>query len=603
MEVLRARTRTKDRLPLLFRGMGQVAKHNHNTLLYKGMKKILEIINQRAKTVLLAALPIGGVVSGLLLSSCSDWDDHYVSTSDGSHVTLWEQMQQHAELSDFCQVLQQVKVFRMHRKTSVSYADLLNSGQSFTVVAPVNGTFNSDSLIRLSQTAQGDSVVEKFFVLNHISRSATSVKENEQRLQLLNSKHVTISAGDKVLANGGFAGAIEGISLRQANIHTKNGVLHIIEHPLPYEYSLYEALCDQPDMQSIGAFLRLYDEDWFDADASVSSGIVEGVPVYVDSVVIERNRLLQQIGLINVEDSTYWMVAPTEQGWRRAYDAASQYFVYDASVLRRDSIQQYWINRSLLEDAVFNLTDQKSTFDSLVSVPYLSWRRSWVTGKPVYHVFQHPFAPDGILYGAQSISCSNGMLYKVSEWPFDPMKTYFKELWSEGESTWLITAEKDCTYNGRRQVADSISENSYLQILPRTNTSNWSLTFRINNTLSGMYDICAVLLPKSVSNQNNPDDRPCKFKAAINYVDLDGKSQSFNCDNVQFLSDPERVDTIVLAEAFQFPACNYDQQDIKVSVTLTCSILARETSRYAREMYLDCIYLRPRKSASQNNNE
>ena len=58
---------------------------------------------------------------------------------------------------------------------------------------------------------------------------------------------------------------------------------------------------------------------------------------------------------------------------------------------------------------------------------------------------------------------------------------------------------------------------------------------------------------------------------------------------------PLRVDTVVLAEAFQFPACNYDQNDIKVTVKLQCSILARETSRYAREMYLDCIYLRPRK--------
>lgn len=535
------------------------------------------------RLVVYSLLPLVG--GGWVGVSCSDWDDHYVPSSDGSTTTLWQQMQQHAELSDFCQVLQQTKVFRMHRKTSVSYADLLNSGQAFTVVAPVNGTFNRDSLIQLTQTAKGDSVVEKFFVLNHISRSSSSVKEFDQRLQLLNSKHVTVSAG-----------AIEGIPFRQANIHTKNGVLHITERPLPYEYNLYEALCDQPDMQSIGAFLRLYDEDWFDADASVSSGIVEGVPVYVDSVVIERNRMLQSIGLINAEDSTYWVVAPTEQGWLRAWASASQYFVYDASVLKRDSIQQYWTNRALLDDAIFNLTDQKSTNDSLVSVPYINWRRSWVTGKPVYHVFQRPFAPGGILYGAQSISCSNGMLYKVPEWPFDPMATFFKELWAEGESTWLITSDKDCTYNSRRQVADSISESAYLQILPRTTTANWSLTFRINNTLSGMYDVCAVVLPKSVSNSKDPDLRPCKFKATINYVDLDGKAQTFNCGGTQFQSDPERVDTIVLAEAFQLPACNYDQQDIKVSVTLTCSILARETSRFARELYLDCIYLRPRKN-------
>ena len=526
---------------------------------------------------------IGYCLLVIVAVSCSDWDDHYEGTQTGTNLTLWQQLKQNPQLSDFCQVLEQTKVFRMHKKTPVSYAELLDGGQAFTVVAPVNGTFNRDSLIRLTQTNQGDSVVEKFFVLNHISRSNSSMKEIEQSMLMLNSKHVSLKEGH-----------IEGIPTREVNIHAKNGVLHITEQPLPYWYSIYEALCDMPDMQGIGGFLRQYDEDYFDADASVSSGIVEGVPVYVDSVVIERNRMLNRIGLINSEDSTYWMVAPTTQGWDAAWQEATQYFVYDQSVLKRDSIQQYWTNRALLDDAIFNMTDQHSTQDSLVSVPWLNWRRSWVSGKPVYHVFHQPFAAGGILYGAETVPCSNGVLYKVSQWPFEPMKTYFKELWAEGESISLITAEKDCSYNGRRQVADSISENAYLQILPRTATSNWNLTFRINNTLSGVYDVCVILLPKSVSNQIEPDQRPCKFKATINYVDEAGQAQSFNCNNTQFQSDPEKVDTIVLAEAFRFPACNYDQNDIKVSLTLQCNILARESSRFAREMYLDCIYLRPK---------
>ena len=58
------------------------------------------------------------------------------------------------------------------------------------------------------------------------------------------------------------------------------------------------------------------------------------------------------------------------------------------------------------------------------------------------------------------------------------------------------------------------------------------------------------------------------------------------------------TDTVLLAEAFHFPTCNYDQNEVKVTLKLQCSILARETSRYSREMYLDCIYLRPRTSKS-----
>jgi len=526
----------------------------------------------------------------IALSSCSDWNDHYeADATSGSNLTLWQQVKADPELSDFCQVLEQTKVFRMHKKTVVSYADLLDGGQAFTIVAPVNGSFDRDSLLQLVQTNQGDSIVEKFFVLNHLSRSATSIKDEAQTMLLLNAKRVAMEGNH-----------IEGVSVKEANRRAKNGILHITERPLPYEPNIYEALCDMPDLKDIGNGLRQYDEDWFDADASVSSGIIEGVPVYVDSVVIEYNRLLSSIGLINAEDSTYWMVAPTAEGWQKAWDQASSHFVYDETVQKRDSIQQYWTYRALLDDAVFNMTDQHSVDDSLVSVPYLSWKRSAVSGKPVYHVFSHPFAPGGILYGSEPTACSNGIIYKTREWPFTPQETYFKEIWSEGESTWLIIEEKNCTYNGRREVADSISENAYLQIIPQTTTSNWDLTFRINNTLAGDYDICLVLLPKSVSNQTSPDLRPCKFKATLNYVDEKGVAQSTNFGNTQFTSDPERVDTIVLAEAFHLPACNYDQSDIKVSLRIQCAILARETSTYAREMYLDCIYLRPRELTIEN---
>ncbi|MBR2234259.1 MAG: fasciclin domain-containing protein [Prevotella sp.] len=533
----------------------------------------------------LVALLLGG---GGFVSSCSDWDDHYEGNDQaGTSATLWQLMKSNQQLSDFCQVLEQTKVFRMHRKTGVSYSQLLDGGQAFTVVAPVNGTFNRDSLLRLVQTNQGDSVVEKFFVLNHLSRSSSSIKDGSQTLLMLNAKHAVVQNGK-----------IEGISVSQPNIHAKNGVLHVVSQPLPFTHNLYEALCDLPDMSTIGSFLRLYEEDYFDADHSVSIGLVEGVPVYIDSVMIERNRMLQNIGLLNAEDSTYWVVAPTTAGWQKAWDEASKYFVYDEKTLKRDSLQQYWTNRALLDDAVFNMSDQRSTSDSLVSVPWLNWRKTWKAGRPINHVFHQPFAAGGILHGADAVSCSNGILYKVDQWPFTPEQTFFKEIWAEGETTWLITNEKECSYNSRRQVADSISDNAYLQILPRTNLSNWELTFRVDNTLSGCYDICLVLLPKSVSNQSAPDVRPCKFKATINYVDERGVAQTDNCGNTQFQNNPERVDTIVLAEAFQFPACNYDQNELKVSLKIQCSILARETARFAREMYLDCIYLRPRKSAN-----
>ncbi len=526
------------------------------------------------------------IIPASFLVSCTEWDDHY----EGDHLgtvdqTLWQQLKSNTQLSDFCQVLEQTKIFRMHKKTPVSYADLLNSGQSFTVVAPVNGTFNKDSLLQLVQTAQGDSVVERFFVLNHLSRSLSSIEQDSKKMPLLNKKHVTLENG-----------SIEGVNLTSYNLRAKNGILHVAARPLPYQRSLYESLSDKEELSSIGKILRQYEEDYFDANSSVSSGIIEGVPIYVDSVVIERNRMLQQIGLINAEDSTYWMIAPTTAGWNEAWNEASKYFVYDTKVLKRDSLQQHWTTRALLDDAVFNLTDQRTLTDSLVSVQYLTYRNFSTNGKPMYHVFQKPFEPGGILYGAEREECSNGVLFKTQQWPFTPEQTYLRELWSEAEQTQLITSNTECTYNPRRLTSKLISEGGYLQIVPRTATSNWEMSFRVNNTLSGKYDICAIILPKKIADVSLTDSKPCKFKAVINYVDTLGTAKTFNCNNKQFQSDPERIDTIVLAEAFEFPVCNYNQNDIKVSIKLQCSILARETSRYSREMLLDCIYLRPRRN-------
>ena len=523
----------------------------------------------------------------IMLASCSDWNDHYEGTADAASegATIWQQMKATPELSDFCDVLEQTKVYRMHKKTPVSYADLLSGGQSFTVLAPVNNTFNKDSLLQLVQTVRGDSAVEKSFVQNHITRSLVSSSPNTAKMLMLNMKRMTMENG-----------LVENTAVKLANTKSSNGMFHILQHALPYKHNILEMLCDNPQLTDIGANIMSFNEDIFDPTSSVSNGVIDGVPIYVDSVVYERNRLLENVGLLDAEDSTYLVVVPTTEGWREIYNETSQYFLYDKSVDKRDSLQQYYTMSALLEDAVFNMTDQKSIQDSLISVPYLRTNQSFEKGKKVYHVFQKPFEEGGILYGANKLDCSNGWVYTTPKWSFKPTDTFFKELRTEGESTWMLTQERDCSYNIRRQIADSISSGSYLQIIPKSGTSNWELTFRISNTLAGDYDICMVLLPQSVAGLNN--GKPCKFKATINYVDEDNNAQSFNCNNTQFESNAERVDTIVVAEGFHFPTCNYDQNEVKVTVKLQCSILARETSRYSREMYLDCIYLRPRTSKS-----
>ena len=524
----------------------------------------------------------GAAVALTALTACSDWTDHYEESGAGSagNVTLWQAIQQRQELSDFSEVLRQTKVFKHHRKTSVSYADLLDGIQAFTVLAPVNGTFDKDSLLSLVTTNRGDSAVERSFVGNHLSYNIASSLPTPSELFLLNSKRMTI-ADNQVL----------GVNIREANVPAKGGVLHVMENTVPFRSNLYEVMLNDPRYSGIGRQMASYEEDEFLPTQSVEGGMVDGEQIYVDSVFRERNLLLERIGLLAAEDSSYIFVVPEAEEWQRVWEEAMSYFRFDAKVEGADSLQRLWANHLLLQDAVFSRTVQASPEDSLVSAAYYK-------KYPNYHRFLKPFEPGGILYGAEARECSNGTLYTTPQWPFTPQMTYHREIRSEGESTGLVVGYDQCTYSTRTVSADSISEKGYLVITPRTSNSNWTMTFKLENTLSGAYDICAIVLPSTVYDASSVG-KPCKFRANINYVNANGDEETFNCDNTQFRSDPTKVDTVVLAENFRFPTCNYGETNLKMSVKLTCSVMPRENSQFSREMYLDCIYLRPRKTVTE----
>ena len=234
------------------------------------------------KYFLLAGMVSCGMAAGF--TACSDWNDHYEDVAAGGAAsgTLWEQMNANPQLSDFCNVLEQTKVYRMHKKTPVSYKDILSGGQAFTVLAPLNGTFKKDSLLQLVQTVAGDSAVEKGFIKNHITRSLASLTPNSTKMLMLNQKHLWMENGK-----------IDGITVSVPNTRTSNGIFHILEQGLLYKHNLYEMFCDNPSLSLIGDNLRRFNEDVFDPDASVSNGVIDGVPIYVDSVEPQESLSVQ----------------------------------------------------------------------------------------------------------------------------------------------------------------------------------------------------------------------------------------------------------------------------------------------------------------------
>ena len=99
------------------------------------------------KSFRVGALAVAGA---LAIASCTDdWNDHYegVATTIGQSYagTTMGYLQSQSSLSDFVEVLK-----------ATGYVDELNDPQVLTVLAPVNGSFNKDSLLNLLATNSGD---------------------------------------------------------------------------------------------------------------------------------------------------------------------------------------------------------------------------------------------------------------------------------------------------------------------------------------------------------------------------------------------------------------------------------------------------------------
>lgn len=542
------------------------------------MKK--NAINTARKALAITLLFLG-------LNACSDtWDSHYATdTSIRSDRTIWENLETNANLSDFRQILDSVHVSSYNHPSMVSYAELLNSEQTFTAWAPLNGTFNKDSLLDLCQTIAGQLSVERNFVRNHIARFLFSVTNTtDVDVLLLNGK-------EKKLKGFSFAN----INISTPNIVTNNGVLHILESGIPFLSNIYESFYSNPSYSKMSAFFKSFQKDSLDEFASVSSGIVDGSTVYVDSVLIAKNSLLDELGHLTEEDSSYLLIAPTDNAWNTAYAKIAPYFNY-AYIANADSLKDYWAKHTIVNDLVYNTRLQKAPNDSMVSTKYRPLH-------PLEHVFHKPFAPGGILSQATgSTKCSNGTIYQVDQWPFSIQQAFFKPLKTEAEEESNILAYLSGTLNIRTAVGMNLSNNEYLDLLP--SGSYPTITFQIKNTLSGKYDVCVVLAPKTVYKTpvTNADSvevfKPNRFSATMTYFDVLGQKKTFNCLNgtggAYFSNNAYKLDTVCVAPAFKFPTCNLNQTETTVTLKLQSFVTSGQMATYSREMLIDCIYLKPR---------
>ncbi len=532
-------------------------------------------IKVRYGLILLLVLP--------LVSSCSNnWDNHYSADPEVVPAqSLWESIEARPEvLSDFADLLR-----------LCDYDKVLDADQVYTVWAPANGHFNIDSLHTLIDQGKKEQVVAEF-VKNHIARYSHPVSGlTDKQVLLLSKKTERLRSGE------GAASFLFGqTEIMSKNLLSSNGLLHIIDRSNPFFFNIYEYLKTDTDLDSLKNFIYSFDEAVFDPLLSVPYGVVDGKTVYVDSVITIENKLLEKIGLLNHEDSTYWLLAPSNRAWNEAYDSIRHYFKYDPKVAKADSLEQTNTKMMMVRDLVFNANLQISPRDSLFSTQYQLPDKK-------YHVYQRPFDEGNIFSRTTAeITCSNGKVYRTDDWLFRPENNFYQEIKVEAERTTGRDYNSSlCDIMDRAIKPEDtirISNRRYIHLLPTGTSRNPWVSFEVPNTLSAAYDIYCVFVPYKTYNPTHENvNKPAKLKFSLTYNDEKGNPRTVVCKdstgNNIYITDPSKLDSVLVLSDFKFPVANYGQENTTVLLKVETSITSKETALYTREMLIDCICLKP----------
>ncbi len=561
-----------------------------------------------------AGLVSCGIVVGL--TACSDtWDEHYESLGDSSGMhdgTLWQAIKSNPELSNFASVIE-----------GCDFARYLDGSQVFTVFAPTNDQFSqseAQALIADYQQQVADKVVEedntvlKEFIQNHVALYNYSVSSaSEDSVTLMNGKYAVLKSTD-----------IDGVKLLTKNQLYGNGVLYTLEKPVSYLSNVFEYIRKDADLDSLRSFLydsKFYKRE-FMPELSVPGSIVDGKTQYLDSVFKQSNELFSIIGRISTEDSSYIMVAPTNAVWKQLIEEYEPYFNYPENVNRRDSLVYTNSRRAIVEGTTFSRTfnTDESLKDSAMSESSMkaySYRKQMWGAPFEYYQYRKPLtAPYGALAHNDKVTCSNGEVYKASQWNIDKLMSFNRYIIVEaenrnsikevskvldhGDSVNSVSAVSRYVTNDNR-FYDHVWSNSYVEFQPNYATVNHSVTFNLKDVLSNVgYDIYLVTAPALASDSNATDAQrlPTVVRFTIHQPGkADEKINGENGKVKDFVTTADSIDYLLVAEDYKFDVCTYgvDDEDMQATLKVETHVGSSQLRNnvYTRSMRIDCVLLVP----------
>ena len=493
------------------------------------------------------------------ISACSD--DHFDITSDAAgKQTIWKTIQSDERLSDFADILQRVYYSKNEQKTTPeTYADLLNNAQTFTVWAPINGSYDYSYYNGLLESGLRDSIykVERELIRNNMTRySRSAIGNGSVKVNLLNSKSAWLNYDE---------GTFQDIAMTETNIRVSNGALHIMAKPTKYLPNLYEYMGTREEFSGINDFIKKFQKTEFNEYASTQGPTIDGKITWVDSVTTTSNDYSNYYvgAFLEREDSNYVMVLPTNTAWDAILEKTQQYFKMKDSYKQKfhtttetgaestytkettftdeelDSIMNFYSKDVICRNLVFNANWQykRSPISTLDDIKKLDEK-----GDSLHSTAERKFKKAGTLnadnplsvveidsyvdmFGnADPVTLSNGSAYVVDQFPYpytifaptlDQLQLEYADAINQARSgvTSQTYVKPTVTIEGEDIQPDSTFKYTIYKAVNKSSSSQPKVDFKLSNVLSCKYDIYVVM------NYNTELEKPNKFSVAISFDD------------------------------------------------------------------------------------
>lgn len=583
-----------------------------------------------------------GVIALMGLSSCTD--DHFdVFAGDGtSNQSIWQNIKSNDQLSDMADILSRAYMMRFETDridptTTKTLAQLLDEPQSFTVWAPLNGSYDPKHYLDILDQAEAEYAangvttdylklqyqVASQFAYQHVARFNYESVAGNQQVILLNGKKVNYSSGENVF---------NGVSLTGAPVVSSNGTLHLLSQPSPFAYNIYDYISSQDNLSKLRSYLLdpSIDKYTFSENSSVEGALNEnGDMVYVDSIYSHTNEILNRCGAqLQNEDSTYVALLPNDNAWDKAVEDLKKYFNYQktyyyswsnsngrfsnstaatAYQLDADSLMDYNVKAAMIQSAFFTPSiwhgiSADKTYDEVVN--YALHADSLVSTNRTCFYNSNPGGVNPMFGETEPVKASNGYIFDVDDYQVRPEYVWMERREIQATSPYFmaqaVTTNSHCTEmngstitltaaNRYNEIIDPYKVSTY-QRFQRDGRNSMTVDYRLQNLLSGAYTVKAILAPSRYCYDIQPDSTITEVSTFYvqvlddkgNALEIaegnNGTSKANKVRSVEFTVDQDQVKEYVVIPKIEIPYCYYN---LPAGVDSFCRL--RFTSAYDRK--------------------